>query len=83
MVQVPTLGALQPALTLTAELERGGTTLAARGRYRAHFSDLQRQTSVDDADRDLWVVAAGREPPAGCRALGRYQGASICVTERT
>ena len=71
------------ALALTAELEREGTPLAVRGRFRAHFSDLQRQASADDATLDLWVVPPGTQAPDSCTDLGRFQGAEVCTTARS
>jgi hypothetical protein len=83
VVRVPTIAALRPALALTAELEREGTPLAVRGRFRAHFSDLQRQASADDATLDLWVVPPGTQAPDSCTDLGRFQGAEVCTTARS
>lgn len=83
LLRIPSLGALRPALALTAELERDGTHVAVRGRFRAHASDLQRQISADDATIDLWVVPPGDDAPDSCTDLGEFQGAEICTTPRT
>lgn len=77
-IHVDGIAALQPAMTLTARLEERGTRLAVRGRYRSHFSDLQRNAS-DDGRTEIWVVPVDGTAPDGCTAKGPYQGAQVCV----
>lgn len=78
-IRIDGVAALQPAMTLTARLEEQGTRLAVRGRYRSHFSDLQRSAPVGPPATEVWVVPPDRPAPEGCTAAGTYQGAEVCV----
>ena len=82
VIQLPGTGALQPGLALTARLQQDGVRVAARGRFRAHFSDLQRGASARGAAVDLWVIPPGSPIPEGCADLGTFQGSRICTVER-
>jgi hypothetical protein len=68
-----------PTLVLTIRLEHDGQTVAARV-LRAHFSDTQRRAPIDGAR--LLVLGPPETWPQGCKDLGTYETARVCLTPK-